>query len=364
MNIYYVHDWIVYLGGAYNVLCEMLNVFQGPLHTIVYDEKNFQPTDLKNIEIRTSFIQKLPFGVKKFRFYFPLFPLAIEQFDLSKADVVISSSHFVAKGALTHSDQYHICYCHTPLLPAWDFYHEFLTSRVNEKGFFAKLYLHYMRMWDLASVSRVDLFITNSNYVAARIQKLYQRKAVVVNPPIDTEFFSLKEKKQDVYLTASRLAYNKKIDIIIEAFNQMPEKRLIIIGEGPQRAKLESIAKGNIEFLGFVSNKILKENMQNCKGFVFASLEDFGIAPLQAQSCGTPVIAFGKGGSLETVSEGKSGLFFEQQTAEALIQAVETLEKMTFDPKVIREHAERFSKERFREEFKKTVLENYSAFRR
>ena len=367
LKVSYVHDWLVSLGGAEDCLSEMLKVFPGTVKTLLANKQNLLGSHFENVAIDTSFIQKLPWAKKKYRAYLPFFPLAIEQFDLSQADLVVSSSHCVAKGALTHSQQYHVCYCHTPVRYAWDLYHEDLRTaglKKGIKGVFAKIFLHYLRVWDILATPRVDLFLANSNYVASRIKKIYRREALVVYPPVDTEFFSLKESKESFYLTASRLVPYKKIDLIVEAFNKMPDKELVVIGDGPEMKKIALTAKENIRLMGFVSQEVLRENMQKAKGFVFAALEDFGIAPLQAQSCGTPVIAFGKGGSLETVSEGKSGLFFEQQTAEALIQAVETLEKMTFDPKVIREHAERFSKERFREEFKKTVLENYSAFRR
>lgn len=367
LKVSYVHDWLVSLGGAEDCLSEMLKVFPGTIKTLLANKQNLFGSHFENVAIDTSFIQKLPWAKKKYRSYLPFFPLAIEQFDLSQADLVVSSSHCVAKGALTHSQQYHVCYCHTPVRYAWDLYHEDLRTaglKKGIKGVFAKIFLHYLRVWDILATPRVDLFLANSNYVASRIKKIYRRDALVVYPPVDTEFFSLKESKESFYLTASRLVPYKKIDLIVEAFNKMPDKELVVIGDGPEMKKIARTAKENIRLMGFVSQEVLREKMQEAKGFVFAALEDFGIAPLQAQSCGTPVIAFGKGGSLETVSEGKSGLFFEQQTAKALIQAVETFEKMTFDPKVIREHAERFSKERFREEFKKTVLENYSAFKR
>lgn len=366
LKISYVHDWLVSLGGAEDCLSEMLKVFPAPIKTLLANKEKLRGSSFEGLDIDTSFIQKLPWAKKKYRSYLPLFPMAIEQFDLSSADLVISSSHCVAKGALTHSDQYHICYCHTPVRYGWDFYHESLRSaglKQGVKGVFAKLFLHYLRMWDVQSTPRVDLFIANSKYVAARIKKTYNREAIVMYPPVDTEFFSFKEKKESFYLTASRLVPYKKIDLIINAFNKMPEKRLVVIGDGPEMQKLRRQGKSNIELMGFVSKKVLREKMQKAKGFVFAACEDFGIAPLQAQSCGTPVICFGKGGSLETVVDGQTGVFFDDQSEESLVQAVETFEKRTFDPKIIRQHAEKFSKERFRKEFEETVLNNYNAFR-
>lgn len=287
-------------------------------------------------------------------------PLAIEQFDLSGYDLIISSSHAVAKGVLTNSNQLHISYCYTPMRYAWDLHHQYLKEANLDrgiKGLIAKVILHYIRIWDLTTANRVNHFVTLSNYIAKRIKKVYGRDSVVIYPPVDLEKFHIGNKRENFFLTASRIVPYKKIDLIVEAFSKIPDKKLIVIGDGPDFEKIKKKARKNVELLGYQKDEVLKEYLQKAQAFVFAAEEDFGILPVEAQACGTPVIAYGRGGALETVIENKTGIFFNEQTVESLIEAVNVFEKNQdkFDLNEIRKNAERFSKERFKREFKEFV---------
>jgi len=358
MRVALVHDWLTTMGGAEKVLETLTETFPAKLFTLVQDPKKLEGTPFEEMDVKTSFIQKLPRAKSKYRSYLPLFPMAIEQFDLSDYDLVISSSHSIAKGVLTHADQLHICYCHTPMRYAWDLYQQYLREaklKSGLKGVLAKFFLHYLRMWDAHCSSRVDAYVANSEYVARRIQKLYEKEAMVIYPPVDVDYFSLFEEKEDFYLTASRMVPYKKIDLIVEAFGEMPDKKLVVIGDGPEMDKVKAKAKGNIEILGYQEDSVLRSYLQRAKGFVFAALEDFGILPVEAQGCGTPVIAFGKGGACETVVENETGLFFEEQSVPSLIKAIKAFEKREFDPKKIRAHSEKFRPEIFKAKFQTLV---------
>jgi len=321
---------------------------------------------LLNKKSTTSFLQKFPMARKKYRSYLPLMPLAVEQFDLSGYDLVISVSHAVAKGVITGPDQLHIAYVNSPIRYAWDLMHQYLDEadlKTGPKSWLARVILHYIRNWDVRSSNTVDEFIGNSEFIASRIRKFYRREATAIYPPVDIETYTLKEEKENFYLTASRMVPYKKMGMIVEAFNQMPDKELIVIGDGPELEKIKSVAKSNIVLLGYQPTPVLKDYMQRAKAFVFAAQEDFGITPLEAQACGTPVIAFGRGGSLETVVENETGLFFREQTPESLIAAVIKFEKRTnFNPKIIRSNALRFSVDNFRRNFRSfvdTAIENF-----
>lgn len=360
-----VHDWLTVMGGAERVLESLLELYPADLFTLVKNTKNLKKTPFEEIEIRTSFIQKLPKSEKKYRSYLPLFPLAIEQFDLGVYDLIISSSHSIAKGVLTHADQMHICYCHTPMRYAWDLYQQYLKEvrlKSGVKGMMAKCFLHYLRMWDAYSSARVNAYLANSRYVARRIKQLYNQKAEVVYPPVDLNFYSLKEEKEQYYLTISRMVPYKKMDLIVEAFAAMPDKKLVVIGDGPEEEKVKGKATKNIEILPFQEREELRKYLQNAKAFVFASIEDFGILPVEAQGCGTPVIALGKGGALETVIQNKTGIFFPDQTVSSLREAIQKFEKESFDPQTIRLHAEQFREEVFKEKFQASVRLKYEAF--
>lgn len=360
-----VHDWLVSMSGGEKVLKSIYDLYPSPIYTLITNPQNMEKDFFNSPQIHTSFIQKLPFAKKKFRSYLPLFPLAIEQFDLRSYEVILSSSHCVAKGVLTQSNQLHICYCHTPMRYAWDLSHDYMKegNLRGMKGGLARLFLHYLRGWDCFSSQRVDWFIANSKFVAQRILKTYGRKSEVIYPPIDTTFYQPGSKKEDFYLAASRLVPYKKIDLIVEAFASLPDKKLVVIGDGPELEKIKKKAKKNIEILGYQKNDKLREYLQKAKAFVFAALEDFGILPLEAMACGTPVIAFEAGGVKETVLENQTGLFFQNQTVSEIVSAIQKFEERNFDSFLIRKHAANFNEERFKKEFRQFVEEKYSEFR-
>ena len=371
MKVAIIQEWLVTVGGSDKVVKAILDVFpDADIYTLVAKKEVCDELGIPWEKVHTSFIQKMPLGTKKHRAYLPLFPFAIEQFDLRGYDVVISSSHCVAKGILTKADQLHICYCHSPIRYCWDMYNEYLEESHLDKGFkswLVRLMLHPIRQFDAIAGSRVDYYISNSDYVGQRIRKTYRRKATTIHPNIDISHFELCEQKQDYYLASSRLVAYKKIDNIIEAFNQMPDKKLVVIGGGPNLEAYRKLAKNNVTVMGYQPFDILKEKMQHAKAFVFAADEDFGMIPIEAQSCGTPVIAYGHGGSLETVNGEKTGLFFYEQTAEAIVEAVNKFEAMgnqPFSPKDCRQWAEGFSEDRFKQEIKEFVEEKYDDFKK
>ena len=359
-----VHEWLSIIAGSEKVVGELLALYpNADLFTLVDFFNDEERKLVHGKRAQTSFIQHLPFAKKSFRSYLPLMPLAIEQFDVSKYDVVISSHHAVAKGVLTHQNQLHLCYCHSPMRYAWDFYHEYLREAKLDKGLkgaIAKLMLHYLRVWDVATANRVDAFIANSHYIARRIKRIYNREATVIYPPVDVEQFSLSAKKQEYYLAVARFVPYKKVDVILNAFSKMPDKKLVLIGEGDK--SLLKQAPRNVEVLGFQPFESLKHYLANAKAFVYAAEEDFGITIVEAQACGTPVIAFGKGGATETVIDKQTGLLFHEQTPESLINAINTFEQMEFDYAHIRRNAERFSRTVFAENIKAFIDENYQAF--
>lgn len=359
-----VSDWYYVNGGAEKVIHSLNQIWNDFDHFSLIDflneeERNFI---LNGKKAKTTFIQKLPTAGQNHRKFLQLFPRAIEQFDLEKYELIISSSSSIAKGIRTRKDQLHICYCHSPMRYAWDMQEQYLAdSDLNKgvKGMYAKFVLNKIKKWDVSNSENVNFFIANSNHIAQRIKKIYNRESTVIYPPVDVDFFTLEEQKEDYYFTASRLVLYKKTQLIVEAFNQLPHLKLIIAGDGPEFKRLQKSAKSNIKFVGFVDSNKLKKYLQKAKAFVFAAEEDFGIIPLEAQACGTPVIAYGKGGALETVVNNETGIFFNEQTADSLKDAITTFENTAFDPKVSRENAIRFSKERFEKEIKKFVEEKY-----
>jgi len=369
MKVAIIHEWLVTVGGSDKVCKAILDIFpNADIYTLVAKKEICEELGIPWEKVHTSFIQNMPFSKSHHRTYLPLFPLAIEQFDLRGYDVIISSSHCVAKGILKKENQLHICYCHSPIRYAWDMYNEYLEGsglQKGIKGWLVRYLLHRVRKWDLLSSFRVNYFISNSDYVGKRIKETYRRHSTTIHPNIDISHFELCEKKHDYYLASSRLVSYKKIDIVIEAFNQMPDKKLIVIGGGPDLQAYRKLAKSNINVMGYQPFDVLKEKMQHAKAFVFAADEDFGMIPIEAESCGTPVIAYGHGGSLETVCEGKTGLFFKEQTVESIIDAVTRFESMgeqPFLPSDCRKWAEGFSEERFKKEIKEFVEQKYSLF--
>ncbi len=374
MKVAIVHDWLPLIAGAEKVLEQLVKVYpQADIYTLF----DFLSDDEKRLfggcKITSSYLNKLPKVKKYYRKLLSFCPLAIESFDLSGYDLVISSSHAVAKGVITGAHQTHISYVHSPARYAWDLTHDYLKQTGLNKGimgYMAQSQLSKFRIWDLRTANGVDHFIANSDYIRRRIWKVYRREATVIYPPVDIERFTLETKKEDFFLAASRLVPYKRLDLIAEAFTHIPEHRLIIIGDGPEMDKIKSIASKskNITLAGYQDNKTLVQHMQKAKAFVFAAEEDFGIIPLEAQACGTPVIAFGAGGALETVrgydqhSSNRTGIFFREQTVESLVSAVRRFNELYVEikPEDCRKHAEQFSPENFRLRISQFVREHRS----
>lgn len=369
-----VADWLVSYAGAERVIEEFIELYpESKLYSVVDFLSDESRTHFSGKHATTTFIQKLPAAKNKYQKYLPLMPFAIEQLDVSSHDIILSSSHAVAKGILTGPDQLHISYVHSPIRYAWDLQHQYLReSGLNKglKGALAKWLLHKIRIWDYRTANGVDHFIANSQFIARRIKKVYGREADVIYPPVDVNRFKLCENKEDYYFTASRLVPYKRIDVIVEAFSRMPDKKLIVIGDGSEMSKIKAKAAKNIEILGYQSNAVMQEHMQKAKAFVFAAEEDFGITPVEAQACGTPVIAFGKGGALETIRpygvEKNTGIFFQSQQIDSVIGAVNLFEanKDHFLPEFCRENALRFSNERFKFELDSYIKDKWSSFKR
>jgi len=375
MKVAIVHEWLTVIAGSESCFKEFAHIYpDADVFVLVSDEKSLKKLNIDPDRVTNSFVQKLPKAKTKWKTYLPLFPYAVEQFDLSAYDLIISSSHAVAKGVITKANQVHICYIYSPIRYAWDLYHQYLREAGltrGIKGFIAKQVLHYIRRWDRASANNVDEFIPISNYVEQRVWRTYRRKSYkVIYPPVQVNDFTLREDKEDFYLAASRLVPYKKIDLIVDAFSEMPDKKLVVIGDGPEMKKIKEKAKENVHLMGYQSFEVLKDHMQRAKAFVFAAEEDFGIIPIEAQACGTPVIAFGKGGSIETVKgrfieetkEGFiTGLYFKEQTVPSLKETVEYFETNhnLFDCNEIRSFAMKFERDSFVAEIKNTFSEIY-----
>lgn len=311
MKVAIVHDWLTNMGGAEQVVINLKKCFKdAPIYTTLYAEENLSD-ELKNIDVRTSFLQKKHKTNDNHKKYFPLMPLAFENFDLNEYDVVISSSSCCAKGVITKPGSIHICYCHTPMRYAWEKRDEYLEGTGSLKKKLIKILLHYMRVWDNVSSNRVDYFIANSNEVKTRINKYYRRDATVINPPVRCDFFDIAETDGDYYLVLSRLVTYKRFDLAVKACKELGRK-LVVIGDGPEKKNLEKIASGckNITFLGRASDETVKKYMSECKALIFPGEEDFGIVPVEVQACGRPVIAYGKGGILDSVIDRKDRSIF------------------------------------------------------
>ena len=357
MKIAIVHDWLVVNAGAEKVLKDILELYpNSDIYTLVdfLNEKD-RKSILNGKQTKRSFIQKLPFAKSYFRNYLPFFPKAIESFDLSKYDLIISSSWAFAKGIKKSREQIHICYCHTPIRYAWDLYDDYISNLSGVKKFLVVKTLKYIRKWDLSTVNRVDYFIANSNFVKERISRLYNKEAKVIYPPVDLKKFKLHIDKEEFYLTASRLVSYKKTKLIVEAFNKMPNRKLVVIGSGEELQDIKSLAKENISVMGYQEDEVLVNYMQRAKAFIYAAIEDFGIIPIEAMACGTPVIALNKGGTAETVLNGLTGVHFENQSVDDIIEAINKFEKMSFNYNSIRDYSKKFSN--FKVDFKSCVNE-------
>jgi glycosyltransferase involved in cell wall biosynthesis len=367
-----VHDWFAVYTGSERVVEQILKIFpQADLFSLV---DFFPPNErafLQNKPVQTSFIQRMPFARRSFRRYLPLMPLAIEQFDMSPYDLVISSSHAMAKGVITGPNQLHVSYIHSPIRYAWDMQTQYLRDSGLDKGIkglLARLILHYIRMWDQRSMNGVDAAAVNSHYIARRVRKVYRRESQVIYPPVDIYNFSCVEEKEPYYLAVARLVPYKKVDLIVQAFTEMPDRNLVVIGEGPEFTRIRKMATPNVEVLGYQPTEVIVEKMQRAKAFLFAAQEDFGITPLEAQACGTPVIAFSKGGAGETIrgldDEQPTGIFFAEQSVNSVVQAVEQFEMLggRISSRACRENAERFAPEYFEEKFSAFVSAAWDAF--
>ena len=322
-----VHYWLVAMRGGERVIEALGELYpDADLFTHVCDRSALS-SSLRDRNIRTTFIQRLPQATKRYRSYLPLMPLALEQLDLRAYDIVISSESGPAKGIITLPHTLHICYCHTVMRYLWDMYHEYRASAGRLTRLLMPLAANYLRLWDYASAARVDAFVANSENVAARIEKTYRRQATVIHPPVDTERFRADRERSDFYVTVSQLVSYKRIDIIVEALSRL-NLPLVVIGEGPELRKLQRLAGPSVRFLGRQSDEVVTDHLERCKAFVFAANEDFGIVPVEAQAAGAPVIAYGKGGTTETVIPGRTGLFFMDQTVDSLAAAVTRFESV------------------------------------
>lgn len=357
-----VHEWFSSYAGSERVVESFTNIWPDAdvftLADLMTEEE--RKIILKSKPPKTSFIQNLPFAKTKHRWYLPLFPFAIERFNFSDYDLIISSSHAVTKGLRKRSDQLHISYCHSPMRYAWDNAELYLSQANISKGFkgyASRAVINYLRKWDLKTASRPDFLVANSEFIAGKIKRIYNRNSDVIYPPVDVDKFEPISKKDNYYLTASRMVPYKRVDLIVEAFLMMNDKKLLVVGDGPELNKIKSKASANIEILGYMDSKKLKSLMQGAKAFVFAAEEDFGITVVEAMACGTPVIAFNKGGTAETVIDGVTGILFDSQTPESIINAVARFEETVgkFNSLVMTQHSKKFSRAVFEKSMKDYV---------
>jgi glycosyltransferase involved in cell wall biosynthesis len=360
MRVALVHDWLTGMRGGEKVLAELCALYPGaPVYTLVRRPGATPPIE-DGRAIVTSFLQRMPFGSSRYRYFLPLFPAAARMLRVEgPLDVMISSSHAAAKAVRAPAGARHICYCHSPMRYLWDDrgeYFAFGRSRLARRAALTPLRAS-LRRWDRAAVARVDLFVANSAYVRERIRELYDRDAAVVYPPVDTEFFTPGDgAREETALVVSALVPYKRVDLAVRAFTRA-RRRLQVVGTGTERRALERVAGPTVELLGPVDDVRLRELYRSSSMLVFPGREDFGIVPVEAQACGLPVVAFGEGGALETVVEGVTGVFFAEQTEAALLDAVERAERARFDPRALVANAARFSRERFRREFEAVVAE-------
>jgi glycosyltransferase involved in cell wall biosynthesis len=357
-----VHEWFADYAGSERVVESFTNIWpDADVYTLVNllnEEEN--KIVLKSKPAKTSFIQKLPFAKTKHRWYLPLFPFAIERFDFSEYDLIISSSHAVTKGLIKRPDQLHISYCHSPMRYAWDNAELYLNqANISKglKGFAARSIINYLRKWDLKTAIRPNYLIANSKFIAEKIKRIYNRDSDVIYPPVDVDKFESVEEKDNFYLTASRMVPYKRVDLIVDAFSMMNDKKLLVVGDGPELNNIKRIASPNVEILGYKSGEEFKTLLQKAKAFVFAAEEDFGITVVEAMACSTPVIAFNKGGTAETVIDEQTGILFDSQTAESIKNAILKFEylKNTFKPHQISRYTKKFSRDIFEKNIKEYV---------
>jgi glycosyltransferase involved in cell wall biosynthesis len=367
MKIAIVHEWLDRYAGSERVFEQIMNMYpQADLFAVVDFMSPSERAFLKGRPVTTSFIQRMPLARRFFRHYLGLMPLAVEQLDLSGYDVVISSSHAVAKGVITGPNQIHLSYVHSPMRYAWDLQAQYLKQTGLDKGLkgaATRMLLHKLRLWDARSALGVDVFMANSSYIADRIRKVYRRESAVVHPPVAVDQFALQEQKGDTYMVACRFEPYKRVELIVEAFTKMPDRKLLVVGSGRGDKRIRELAANhpNITVSAPVPTPKLIELMQNAKAFVFAAEEDFGITLVEAQACGTPLIAFGSGGARDIVINEShlrpTGILFPSQTVEALTAAIDRFEatQARFSPLACRENAQRFSLPAFQARFRDVV---------
>lgn len=369
LKVALVHDWLTNMGGAENVVSYFMDIYKdAPIYTSMYIRENLSEP-FQNANIIPSFLQKKVKGTKvNHQKYFPFMPMAFESFDLNEFDVVLSSCSSCSKGIITNPGTMHVCYCHTPIRYVWEFYYDYIENMdsIGAKGKIkkdlVKYFMNYMRTWDFVASNRVDYFIANSQYVASRIWKHYRRESTVIYPPADIDKFKPIDVDEEYFLCVSRLVPYKRIDLVVEVFNELGLP-LVVIGGGSELEKIKAMAKSNVKVMGRQPDEVIKEHYAKCRAFIFPGEEDFGITPVEAQASGRPVIAYGKGGALETVIDEKTGVFFKEQTVESLKEAVLRFQKMSFDKNVIRAHAEEFSIESFKGKMRCFVEEKYEEFK-
>lgn len=369
-----VHEWLTPLatGGSELVVQEILKYIDADVYALIDFESVNPESYLFKRQIGTTFLQHFPFARSGVQKYLPLLPIAIEQLDLREYDIILSSSHAVAKGILSSPGQLHVCYCHTPMRYAWDMTFDYLHSSKAGRGIpgvLTRYLLHRLRQWDAISANRVDYFIANSQHTARRIWRCYRRRAEVIYPPVNIQRFPFLPQKQDFYVTVCRLVSYKKISLIVKAFNKLG-RNLVVIGTGPELDMIRHIAKPNVQILGHQPTEVVEQYMAEAKAFVYAACEDFGIALVEAQACGTPVIAYAGGGALETVLDIRqhpktgTGLFFADQTEAALVETVEAFEQLSgkFQPEMGRAHSAQFAPEVFEQRYLAFVEQCYQEF--
>ncbi|MDI6892752.1 MAG: glycosyltransferase [Actinomycetota bacterium] len=365
MKVAIAHDYLVNMGGSEKVVEQLLHLYpEAPIYTAICDPSKISER-IASTRIITSFLQKLPGAKKRWQRYLPLMPLAFEQFDLSDYDLVISSNHSCSKGVITRPETCHICYSHTPMRYAWSSYHDYLKACRGFSKYILPPIMSYLRLWDRLSADRVDYFVCNSRAVKARIATYYGREAEVIPPPVDTSFFTTGEDDRDFYLIVARYMPYKRVDLAVIAFTHLGLPLVVVggvVGYGTAEESLRKMAGPNISFVGQASGEELRDYYRKARAFIFPAEEDFGITAVEAQACGTPVIAYSRGGALDTVVEGRTGVFFEEQTPESLVEAVRKFEELSLDSAFIRRHAERFDESVFRSKMKAFVEEKYAEF--
>jgi glycosyltransferase involved in cell wall biosynthesis len=360
MRVAITADWMSNVGGGGRVLSELHAMYpEAPIYTTISDPLAL-PEEMRSWDIRPSFLQRVPFARKRYQAFLPLMPLAFEQFDLREYDLVISTSSACAKGVITLPGTLHLCYCYTPCRYLWDLYHDYTRGK-RSRPLIAPV-AHWLRMWDRLSADRVDHFIAISQEVAGRIRRHYRRDSEVIYPPVDVDRVRPNGKPaEDFYLVVSRLVDYKRVDLAVDAANRLG-RRLIVVGEGPARRRLEALAGPTVEFRGHLPDCEVADLMARCRAFLFPGWEDFGIAPVEAQAAGRPVLAYARGGALETVVEGVTGVLFDEQTVNSLVEAILRFESISCDPELCRDNAERFDAREFPRRIRAAVAEQVRSY--